>query len=333
MLFVFFLLLLFLFFILYRKNRQQLLQRIGIKGPKSNWFFGNIFDPPSSQAQIDWFREGTQKFGRCWGYYEGTSPCIVLNNLDDIRGVFVKKSVSAHKLHVLHDDSDHGTHVSLFNSDGARWRRLRLILNPGFSTARLRAMYPFLQEQNQICLEQLEAKVLTRAPVDVANLLHRLSVDIIGQCVFGIDINAQIGPEHALCEQLQFVMKLFGNRGIIFAVAKAFSPVAWFLRMLLKIVSFVVGAGAIAQLHDRLGAVIKHRMTEPANEAKQDILQLLVEALKRKEGVKQLTYEEAISQAMIMLFAGVDTTSAALTFCFQALSRHPDVQKRLQVSC
>ncbi len=94
--------------------------------------------------------------------------------------------------------------------------------------------------------------------------------------------------------------------------------------------------GAIAarnQLLDHLTRVIEERQQNPAPEpssnvlpAPQDALNLLIQA--RDEDGNGLSVAEIRAQAMLLLFAGHETTTAMLTWAVLELARHPEVLAR-----
>lgn len=73
------------------------------------------------------------------------------------------------------------------------------------------------------------------------------------------------------------------------------------------------------QILDHLTRVIEQRQQAPTDDA----LSLLIQA--RDEDGNQLTIAEVRAQAMLLLFAGHETTTAMLTWICLELARHPDV--------
>jgi cytochrome P450 len=76
------------------------------------------------------------------------------------------------------------------------------------------------------------------------------------------------------------------------------------------------------QLLDHLTVVIQQRQQNPTDDA----LSLLIQA--QDEEGNRLTLEEIRAQAMLLLFAGHETTTAMLTWICLELARHPEVLQR-----
>ncbi len=66
-------------------------------------------------------------------------PVLVTSDLDIIQEIFIKQyaNFSARKRAPLAYDDDHPS-LGLFAATRSRWKRMRVIMNPTFSTAKLR---------------------------------------------------------------------------------------------------------------------------------------------------------------------------------------------------
>ncbi len=73
------------------------------------------------------------------------------------------------------------------------------------------------------------------------------------------------------------------------------------------------------QILDHITEVIQQRQQNPTDDA----LSLLIQA--QDENGDRLSLEEIRAQAMLLLFAGHETTTALLTWVCLELARHPDV--------
>lgn len=138
-----------------------------------------------------------------WGYFEGPEPNLVISDPNVIQEVFIKQFSSFHgrKLFILHEDPDSDTNVSMFNARGERWKRLRAIVNPAFSDLKLRSMFPLVKNSVDAFMEQLEAVPHDQA-IDIFHLFKRLTLDIIGECAFGISLDTLRTKEDTLIEKV-----------------------------------------------------------------------------------------------------------------------------------
>uniref|UniRef100_A0A1A8AK02 Thromboxane A synthase 1 (Platelet, cytochrome P450, family 5, subfamily A) n=2 Tax=Nothobranchius TaxID=28779 RepID=A0A1A8AK02_NOTFU len=113
----------------------SVLSRHGIKHPKPVPFFGNIF----------MFREGFFKpltdiintHGRVCGYYLGRRPVVVIADPDMLRQVMVK-DFSNFTNRIKFRFATKPTTDSLLMLRNEQWKRVRSILTPSFSAAKMK---------------------------------------------------------------------------------------------------------------------------------------------------------------------------------------------------
>jgi hypothetical protein len=69
-------------------------------------------------------------------------PVFVTSDLEIIQEIFIKQyaNFSARKRAPLAFDDDHPS-LGLFSATRSRWKRMRVIMNPTFSTAKLREVF------------------------------------------------------------------------------------------------------------------------------------------------------------------------------------------------
>lgn len=83
-------------------------------------------------------------------------------------------------LKVYHDEEIDPLSANLVSLDGVKWRRLRSKLSPIFTSAKIKSMFDSLLR----CAEQLEhalgEHVHKHEPVEIGDLMARLTTDNIG---------------------------------------------------------------------------------------------------------------------------------------------------------
>jgi len=90
----------------------------------------------------------------------------------------------------------------------------------------------------------------------------------------------------------------------------------------MPVTQFGKSVAARNELLKHLEKVVKERQENPTN----DVLSLLIEA--RDEEGNKLSLKELTAQAMLLLFAGHETTTSMLTWLCLELGRHPEVLQR-----
>lgn len=330
--------LLLLLFYLYRKSQHAFFKNLGIPGPEPNWFFGNLLCFGAKYPQILWMQECTRKYGKMWGFFEGPTPCLVVSDPAVVREVLVKKFSSFHarKLPVLSEKADSAKMINMFNAQGDRWKRLRTIVNPAFSETQLRTMFPLIKECTDALMACL-AEHATRGDLfDVYDLYKRFTLDVIGECAFGTALNSQ--QEHrpdSVFSKVNFLFSLIGQRPLLLVLAEAFPLLSFCVRKIFRLLVHLLPSRAKGlQLRQQLTAVIQERRKNAAAK-RADILQLMLDAELPADHCEahhgSLSTEEVISQSMLFLIVGYETSSTVLALVTHLLGTHPEVQNRVQV--
>jgi len=77
------------------------------------------------------------------------------------------------------------------NATGNRWKEIRSILTPGFTTRKMKLMIPLMNEAIDIFISKLKEKSTSNQTFDILPYYQALTMDIIGRCVFGVEIDPQ----------------------------------------------------------------------------------------------------------------------------------------------
>lgn len=80
--------------------------------------------------------------------------------------------------------------VHLFRIDAARWRPLRIRLSPTFTSGKLKDMFHLLLNCSDHFEQYLNEIVSKDEIVECRDLTSKFTVDVIGSCAFGLEMNA-----------------------------------------------------------------------------------------------------------------------------------------------
>ena len=78
----------------------------------------------------------------------------------------------------------------LFNLESKRWRPLRMKLSPVFTSGKLKEMFSLISKCADHLVEYMEKIASKDEPVECRELTAKYTTDVIGNCAFGIDMNA-----------------------------------------------------------------------------------------------------------------------------------------------
>lgn len=275
-------------------------------------------------------------------------PVLVTSDLNMVNEIFVKQfnHFSARKFGPL-QFNDNASDAHLVDSSRTRWKRMRNVINPTFTPAKLKELIPIMN----MCTERFVAIVgenLDREIV-ISNKLNAFTMDTIWNCAFGIDIDCQD----------KFDNIYFKKANQFFAIANtpntplSLSIYLYELRPLL-VPMYNLLAHTIGKMNDNFGLpifwikdniskILEKRIKERIY--KKDYMQLLIDAQdddfdRSKDNKeynhlsvrleKKLSLDEVNGNLMAFLLAGYETTSTCLSYCFWVLSTHQEELKRLQ---
>ncbi|CAF1529178.1 unnamed protein product [Rotaria sordida] len=191
-------------------NRYDYFKRLGISGPPHHFFFGHYKTLWSTKSFSKQLQEWTRQYGSIYGLFLGTTPIYVVSDVDFLQEVYIKQFSSFHSriiASVLRIERSGRT--NLFRTIGARWRRQRHVLNPTFSSAKLKLMSPLVNG----CIEAMLNKVsqITHSEhkeINIYELYKRMTMDVICRCAFGIDTDMQNDINNPYLQKSAAVFKI-----------------------------------------------------------------------------------------------------------------------------
>ena len=194
----------------------------------------------------------------------------------------------------------------LLLATGDEWRRRRDMIQPVFDPDRLGTYAPAMVERASAFVADLEPGTT----YDAGKQMRRLTFTILLDAVFGTDIDYD---EYDLQEAAMDLMEPGKPRK---------QPLAYTVPMWVPIPMWLRYHEAIEEFEAVITTLLDSR--EPG-EGK-DFLSMLL-TVRDEHGA--LTDDQLRDELMTMLFAGHETTATALTFTWQLLGTHPDVDRRL----
>ncbi|PIL23231.1 cytochrome P450 [Ganoderma sinense ZZ0214-1] len=234
----------------------------------------------------------------------------------------------------------------LLGTLGDHHRKQRKLLNPVFSIAHMRRMIPIFNDVGH------QTAIASRVPangdlaeLDMLTWMARTALELIGQAGLGYSFDP-----------------LVADKPDDFAVAvKAFSPAVLNVALLRRLLPYVVDLGTpglrrwvldrfpykpaqelksiVDIMHDRSIEIYRAKkaaleagddtVAQQVGEGK-DIMSILLRANMAASEGDRLPEGELIGQMSTFIFAGMDTTSNALSITLSMLCEHQDVQEKLR---
>jgi len=291
-----------------------------------------------------------------FGYYSLGKPMLVIQDLE------MMKAMKTRDFRHFPDTQDEnisrtlrtgGELDSLFNHNvgsarGDEWRDVRSSLTPVFTSGKMKAMMKFIVEVSENLLAEMEKKSET-GEFELKDVTGKFSLDALASCAFGIDFNSFGGAQ---------------SSAFVEHASELFKQDIWGL---LAIFKFLPGVPRLFQMlninvqkpkttkffRDIVTDTLKTRAK--SGERRNDMIDMMVDAMKQiamdKEQKEQdeteqeqfeqdmkfnhkqkrkLTEQDIISNLIVLLIVGYDTTGMTLAAILWALSENQDVQEKLR---
>ena len=288
-----------------------------------------------------------------FGYFSLGKPMLVVQDLEMV------KTMKTKDFRHFPDTQDEnisrtmrtgGDLDSLFNHNigsarGDEWRDVRSSLSPVFTSGKMKAMMKFIVEVSENLLEEMEKKSEI-GEFELKDVTGKFSLDALASCAFGIDFNSFGGAkssafvEHA--SQL-FKQDIWG----LLAIFKFLPGVPWLFQML----NINVQKPKTTKFFkDIVTDTLRARAN--SGEKRNDIIDMMVDAMKQiamekeedemeheqfeqdmkftHKQKRKMTEQDIVSNLIVLLIVGYDTTGMTLAAILWALSENPDVQEKLR---
>ncbi|UJR21070.1 hypothetical protein I4U23_024170 [Adineta vaga] len=336
-------------------NAYDYFKRRGISGPPHRFFFGHYKDFWSTKSFSKQLKQWTNQYGSIYGLFMGTKPMYVVSDVDFLQEVYIKQFSSFNTRlipSILRVRSDGIVH--LFRSNGETWRRQRHVINPTFSSAKLKLMSPLINGCIEALMNKLSHEITDEnKEINIYELYKRLTMDVICRCAFGIDTDMQndINNPYLLKSAEVFktdvetlfpfrlcnLMPIFARpiHDIVFGMQYIQKILINFKPSLSEYVSVLPGMW----LMNRVQEVFDLRKKSSLNSQKRvDLLQLMIDAANDSEVANQtnahgsskvLKSTEIIPNIFLFMVAGYETTSTALAYSTYILATKPHIQQQL----
>lgn len=131
------------------------------------------------------------KDSRYVGIFEGRRPSLLLRDPELIRNVMIKDfnhfydRFGPPKYGKMHYINNH-----LFNMHGQEWKQMRIKLTPTFTSGKMKAMFPLMSKCGNLMKDYVDKSLVKNCVVDIKDVFVRFTMDIIGSCAFGLEVNS-----------------------------------------------------------------------------------------------------------------------------------------------
>ena len=291
-------------------------KRLGIPSPPATPYFGHILDINRNGLRETYLRYG-QQMGPIYGIMFGRVPEMVISDVDMIKEITVKRfNQFVNRAGLIDLPKDSPFQNGLLRIRDQQWKRVRNVLVPTFSGAKMRQIIAIMNNISQNLVDQLKIKCNKDGQVDIWQSYGQVTMQIILAIAFGVESNDRNGS-NSITNTARRITRMATRLLILLPLFPRF-----IIQGLLKINR--QGRDDVIVLRDTAMKVIESRREQGKSDRK-DLLQLMVDAGENGN----LSDTEIIAQSIVFLIAGYDTTSNALAFASYLLALNPDIQDKL----
>ncbi|XP_054165014.1 cytochrome P450 3A21-like [Oppia nitens] len=336
----------------YATRNHDYWQRLGLTGPRPLPFVGTIAymtRTPLQELVVKW----QQKYGKLYGCFYGNEPVLVVADPELIKDILVKDFDVFVDRDIVGDHPILSRH--LFHAVGNDWRRIRSIVTPGFSSAKLKALiYPRVRQ----CLADLCSALDVYTVPDSSNGHQRPSVDM--KTVF---CNYTLDSIVRTAFSLKIIRRYdqWSDNQILVMAKKFFRTDLWaiiglkimpnWLRQVLNL-KYLTDDQTNQFFFDLIGRIIddhRQRSANNTNDMKKsydDFMDLLLISTRQESSSssstatatqqpqqqqrpKYLTENELIGQSWVFFNIAHEVPAAVLTMATYQLAKNPAIQQKL----
>uniref|UniRef100_A0A671R9H0 Cytochrome P450 3A n=1 Tax=Sinocyclocheilus anshuiensis TaxID=1608454 RepID=A0A671R9H0_9TELE len=296
-------------------------KKLGIPGPKPLPFFGTMLEYRKGFHQFD--VECFKKYGRVWGIYDARQPVLCIMDQSIFKTILVKEcySLFTNRRNFRLNGPLYDA-VSIVEDDD--WRRIRSVLSPSFTSGRLKEMFGIMKTHSHILVDNLGKTATRGEAVDIKEFFGAYSMDVVTSTAFSVDIDSLNNPKDPFVTNIKKMLK-FDLLNPLFLITALFP----FITPVLEKMDFAFFPTSVTDFFFAALKKIKSERVASDHKKRVDFLQLMVDSQTSKS-LHCLSDHEILSQSMIFIFGGYETTSSTLSFFFYNLANNPEAMKKLQ---
>uniref|UniRef100_A0A8C6X052 Cytochrome P450 3A n=1 Tax=Neogobius melanostomus TaxID=47308 RepID=A0A8C6X052_9GOBI len=314
-------------FVIYLYWPYGAFKKMGVPGPKPVPLFGTMLAYKRGFMNFD--LECNRKYGKTWGIFDGRQPVLCLTDPAMVKAVLVKEcySLFTNRRNFRLNGPLYDA-VSIAEDD--QWKRIRSVLSPSFTSGRLKEMFDIMKHHSASLISSMKKKADANQPLELKEYFGPYAMDIVTSTAFSVDIDSLNNPSDPFVTNIKKMLKFDLFNPLFLAIA--FFP---FLGPLFEKMEFSFFPASVTDFFYAALQKIKSSRETSQHKSRVDFLQLMIDSQKQHvpndlENDKGLSDHEILSQAMIFLFAGYETTSSSLCFLAYNLAVNPEVMEKLQ---
>ncbi|OAD56183.1 Cytochrome P450 9e2 [Eufriesea mexicana] len=257
------------------------------------------------------------------GFFDFSMPVIMLKDLDLIKSITVKnfEHFPDHR-NLQNEDTEPMFNKNLFALRGERWKEVRNLLSPAFTSSKMKMMYVLMRDCAKEYGNYLANLKEEESIIELKNAFTRYTNDVIATCAFGVNVNSMKDPKNKFY--------VLGREATNFG---RWQSLKFFLVRSAPWLTDRLGISIIRPeitkfFKDLVETTIKTR--DEQNIVRPDMIQLMMETRGKLGPGKELSIMDMTAQAFVFFFGGFESTSTLMCFAAYGVGVNEEIQRRLQ---
>ncbi|XP_066257289.1 probable cytochrome P450 9f2 [Euwallacea similis] len=325
--------------------------KMGVKQHRPLPFFGNHLKMIFRQQSFLEFIEDAYNYfpgSRYGGVYQFTAPILFIKDRDLARQLFVKDfdHFTDHR-NFFSVEGDPLAAGNLFSLKGQKWKDMRATLSGSFTGSKMKNMFLYMNETAENFVSHFNDKKGDLVEIEFKDAFTRYANDVIATTAFGITMNSMADPENEFylmgrkttdVSGFVNILKFFGG----FVTPKLFKilKIRLFSDDIMNFFKIIVNQSIKFReeknivMHDMINQLLEARngLKQVVKPQEKTILDkgLLLKEPPHIGKFMNLTNDDITAQAMVIFFAGFDTSSNVMCFGAYELAINKHVQDKLR---
>lgn len=257
-----------------------------------------------------------------FGFYNLLTPLIVIRDPELITSITVK-NFDHFTDHVgfVNEEMDPLMGKNLFALRGDRWRDMRKLLSPAFTSAKMKAMFKLIID----CAERTSAFIAEESKNgrvwDMQNLFRRYTNDVVATTSFGIAVDSLKNPDNEFYKLGRSSLNFTTWVSLKMLIGRNFPTIS-------RLLGIKIFGSRPRQFFTQVVAETT-KMRDEKGIRRPDMIQLMMDS-RDKDG-KRLSVDEMTNQAFIFFLGGFETTATLMCLLAQIIATNPEVYSKISL--